>query len=137
VQDGNGVVQIGEPVDPREAVRDPAEQGLEAVPGPLRLRPERPERLAPERDVLPLFWRGSSQPPRTESRTTSGITPRISRTETHFGRSAQNNTRRTAHSATSATMILTSVRRFIESEPSHSGVLRTAGCAVYLLTVPG
>ena len=45
--DGDGVVGVGDPVDARQARPHPAQQGLDAWPGPLRPGPEPTERLPP------------------------------------------------------------------------------------------
>ena len=68
------------------------------------------------------------------SRSTSGVTPRISRTATPYGRNAQNRTSRAAHNATSATTIPRSVRTSISPEPSHNQSSRAAVTPETVLT---
>ena len=51
VQHGHGVVQVGEPVDPRQSGACAAQQRLQAVAGALRLGAERPVRLSPRRHM--------------------------------------------------------------------------------------
>ena len=56
-----GVVDVGAPVDARQARVDPPQQGLQAVAGALRLCAEGAVRLAPGRDVRQLLDRPLGQ----------------------------------------------------------------------------
>ncbi len=56
---GDGVVDVGQPVDPRQPLGGAAQQGLGAVAGPLRLGAEGPVRLAPRGDVRQVLDRAT------------------------------------------------------------------------------